>query len=124
MKSRQGIYLLITLVLIGFAFLLGFFLASNRRESSSCSPGISVSTEAEALAESSTGRLSIDRVNINTATAEQLQTLPGIGPSLAQRIINYRTQNGHFAAIAELTNVEGIGNNRLYTLLDYITLGG
>lgn len=48
-------------------------------------------------------------LNINTATAEELETLPGIGPALAARIIAYREQNGNFTSMADLEAVSGIG---------------
>jgi competence protein ComEA len=48
-------------------------------------------------------------ININTATAAQLDTLPGIGPTTAQKIIDYRTQNGPFQKIEDIMNVPGIG---------------
>jgi competence protein ComEA len=50
-----------------------------------------------------------DKININTADAMALESLPGIGPSLAQRIIDYRLANGPYGQIEEITNVSGIG---------------
>jgi competence protein ComEA len=51
----------------------------------------------------------VNKVNINTATVDQLMTLDGIGESYAQRIIEYRTKNGPFQAPAEIVKVKGIG---------------
>lgn len=48
-------------------------------------------------------------LNINTATAAQLETLPGIGPAVAARILEYRQKNGNFKKVEELMNVKGIG---------------
>ena len=64
-----------------------------------------------------------DQVNINTATAEQLENLPGIGPDLAQRILDYRNDNGPFDTINGLLNVKGIGEGKLSKLRDQITVG-
>lgn len=63
-------------------------------------------------------------VNINTADAETLAALPGIGQVLAERIVAYRRQNGSFRAIEEITNVEGIGEKKAEAILELITVGG
>ena len=63
-------------------------------------------------------------MDLNSATAEQLQTLPGIGPKLAQRIISYRDANGGFRDFSELLNIEGLGKGRVESILPLITLGG
>jgi competence protein ComEA len=53
---------------------------------------------------------------LNSATLEQLETLPGIGPSLGQRIIDWRTAHGRFNTVAELREVSGIGDARYAVL--------
>lgn len=60
------------------------------------------------------------KVNINIADAAQLQTLSGIGPSMAQRIINYRNSNGKFASVDDLKNVSGIGDKTLAKIIENI----
>ncbi len=62
-------------------------------------------------------------VNINTATAEQLDTLPGIGAKLAARIVDYRQKNGGFKKLEDLMNVQGIGEKNFLKLKPLITLG-
>lgn len=65
-----------------------------------------------------------DKININTASAEDLDTLPGIGPARAADIIAYREENGSFQNIEELKNVKGIGDKSFEDLKDLITVGG
>jgi competence protein ComEA len=62
-------------------------------------------------------------VNLNSATAVQLESLPGIGPSAAKRILEYRQKNGAFKKIEELMNVKGIGEKSFLKLKPFITLG-
>ena len=59
-------------------------------------------------------------LNINTATAEELQTLPNIGEATAQRIVDYRTQHGNFASVDALQNVKGIGAKTLEKLRPFV----
>lgn len=61
-------------------------------------------------------------VNINTATSAELQTLSGIGPSMAERIIKYREQNGFFIQIEDIMNVEGIGESKFNKIKENITI--
>lgn len=67
-------------------------------------------------------RVVTGKVAINTATAEQLESLPGIGPALAQRIIEHRRQHGPFKSVDELLNVKGIGQKKLEALRPYVKL--
>lgn len=65
-----------------------------------------------------------DLLDINTADEAQLMALPGIGRTLAQRIIAYREMNGPFTSVAQLLLVEGLGQGKLENILDMITVGG
>ena len=70
---------------------------------------------------SSSGKLAPGQtVNINTATAEQLDVLPGIGPTKAQAIIDYRNEHGRFSSIEDIQNVKGIKEGEFSKIKDYI----
>lgn len=62
------------------------------------------------------------RLNLNTATLAELTALPGIGPVMAQRIVDYRTQQGRFRSVTELAKVRGIGKKRLAELAPLVTV--
>jgi competence protein ComEA len=67
--------------------------------------------------------ISLGRININTATAAELDTLPGIGPTTAQAIVDYRFQYGSFLNIQDIQNVPGIGPATYDLIKDSITVG-
>ncbi len=64
-----------------------------------------------------------NKLDLNTATASQLQELPGIGPALANRIVEFRRENGAFKRIEDLMNVRGIGEKNFEKIRARITVG-
>ena len=62
-------------------------------------------------------------IDINTATLEQLDSLPGIGPVIAQRIIDYRAASGPFASVEQIKEVKGIGDTLFEKIKDHIMVG-
>ena len=65
---------------------------------------------------------SVEPVHLNTATVDDLQELPGIGPALAQRVVDYRTQHGAFHSVDDLRQVSGFGGQRFQNLASMIAL--
>ncbi len=63
-----------------------------------------------------------EKINLNSATAEQLQSLPGIGPATAKSILEYRTKAGKFKTIEEIINVKGIGEKKFQKIKDRLVL--
>ena len=61
-------------------------------------------------------------VNLNTATAEQLATIPGVGPKMAERIIDYRQKNGGFKKVEDLMNVSGVGEKSFLKMKPLVTV--
>jgi competence protein ComEA len=70
-----------------------------------------------------TSHVNAGRVNINTASTEDLNALPGIGPTTAQAIVDYRLEHGPFAMIQDIQNVPGVGPATFENIKDYITTG-
>ena len=63
------------------------------------------------------------KVNLNTASIEQLTTLPGVGPKLAARIVEYRQKSGAFRSTQELINVQGIGEKSFAKIEAWLSVG-
>ena len=91
--------------------------------------GSSASASASSLLESvSSGSENVqsmdeDKIDLNTATVEQLESLDGIGETLAERIIEYRQENGGFQSIEEIKNVSGIGDKKFDAIKNSVTCG-
>jgi len=66
--------------------------------------------------------IAVDKVNINTADKAALSSLPGIGPAIAGRIIEYREKNGPFKNVEEITKIKGIGEKTFQKIKDLITI--
>ncbi len=121
--KKSGIWILVVLTLIFAAFVAGFYVGRNYNR-----PPVQVSsqppktTAASTAATAPTQSTAAGKLNINEATEEQLQQLPGIGPVLAKQIVAYRMTYGYFHSVSELLNVEGFGQKRLEALLEYITV--
>lgn len=128
MKNKISVLLAaVTVLFVGFT--LGLFVGRNSGSGTvtlavpaqmQTAPTAAATAQAQTVPEETVSF----PVNINTADAETLAALPGIGQVLAERIVAYRRQNGFFRAIEEITNVEGIGEKKAEAILELITVGG
>lgn len=84
--------------------------------------GIETENNNSSYSNASDGKNTNSKVNINTASKEELDTLPGIGPSTAEKIINYRKENGKFKSIEEIKDVSGIGDSKYENIKDMIEI--
>ena len=86
------------------------------------SQGVQTASDPSGGQGGSQGSSSDGKVNINRADAAALQTIPGIGPSKAERIIDYRNTVGPFQSIEDIKNVSGIGNKTFESIREYLTI--
>ena len=131
---KKPVNILVILTCIFAAFLGGFHIGRRLNRSpvhiyqiapSEESQPEESETEAEEPTEAVTEETApavVFPLNINTATIPELDELPGIGPVLAQRIVDYRTTYGGYKAVEELVKVNGIGDAKLMEILDLITV--
>jgi competence protein ComEA len=109
---------LLGMTAVFLCLLLGLFWRDRR----AAQAPVAVETAREASAEELLPDLS--PLDINTATAEELAELPGIGAELAARIVAWRQEHGPFAACEDLMNVKGIGEGKFAQIADQITVDG
>ena len=125
-KSKLSLLILVTILF--FLFTMGFLIGRNFNKATISLSAISFTeprtSEPFVPRSSEVGGNGEIRVNINTADIPELMSLPGIGETLAERIIVYRDTHGYFQSPEELLNVEGIGSKKLEAILQHITTGG
>ena len=80
------------------------------------------SAQTKAAGRTSTKAAPAAAVNINTAPASELQTLPGIGAKVAERIVEYRQKNGPFKKVEDLMNVRGVGEKNFLKLKPHVSI--
>lgn len=107
---KKTAYILLAAACVLMALMAGYFLGRNSTPSPVIITKLPTQAQAHGL------------LNINTATSQELQTLPGIGVVLAQRIIAYRDAHGPFQRLSDLTLVEGIGLDVIEKITDYATI--
>lgn len=83
-------------------------------------PPVNAKSETAESNEANSGGL----INLNTASKELLESLPGVGPSTAQKIVDYREDNGPFTSAEDVMNVSGIGPAKFESMQDFITVDG
>jgi competence protein ComEA len=109
MNSRRMKVVCVLALCVGLMFSSVSIMA--QKSASTPSAAKSVSTQAPT-----------EKINLNSATVEQLESLPGIGPAMAKTIVEHRTKVGKFNRIEEIMKVKGIGEKKFQKIKDRLTV--
>lgn len=118
-------WVIVMTLVFSLATVLWFFYHNQDREQTQIVLEFASKVESEPFVESKVeapGILAGEKININTAPAEDLERLPGIGPQRAEKIIAYREEHGAFQLREELMQISGIGEKTFEKLSKYITV--
>ena len=121
MSKKTAANAVLCVLIAVLTFCLGYLFGVHNKTSDisvSVTPGVSAVEETEAVSEPQ------GPVNLNTADQEELEYLPGIGPSIAAKILAYREKHGAFKNIEQIVEVEGIGEKKFEAMKELITIGG
>ena len=125
MLKRLAAFVIPALALLACGVMLGIFLMQTRIPGTVSVQRAAPEEAAEStqtVAEEAVDATADDRLDLNTATAEELQELPGIGEVIAQRIIDYRELCGRFLDPEQLMEVDGIGQAKYEKLRELVTV--
>ena len=112
------------LIALTLAFLAGLAALAAQESGGAAGSTYRVKTERDVSAEDAGTAAAYGSLDINTATAEELEKLVGIGPALAQAIVDYRAEHGPFHSVDELLEVSGIGEAKLGGIRGEVTVNG
>ena len=125
MLKRLAAFVIPALALLACGVMLGIFIMQTRIPGTVSVQRAAPEEAAEStqtVAEEAVDATADDRLDLNTATAEELQELPGIGEVIAQRIIDYRELCGRFLDPEQLMEVDGIGQAKYEKLRELVTV--
>ena len=115
MKKQAWIFIAITGMFI--CVLIGIFIGRNMKHNY---VHMNDSTQAQTQNPTQVTQENDGKININTATEQQLMLLPGVGETTAKKIIEYRTTNNGFNSVEDIMNVSGIGEKKFAQMKPYI----